>query len=481
MKSKIFELVAISDRYPPNNFGGAEISLHTLMKTIASEGKNITVVSLMGEGHNLNYYSHEGVQVIEIPAQAPWPFHKFTLSRFKRISAVPFVFKLVRGLLAIRHIYKFRKINLLDRIKLLWLYRSGKIKGGLSIDQQVMIEGFSAKALRKLFLGSEIQILYLDNFRAICTASRLSSDALALMIRDHRFNCAKYDQSCCVSKVECELCDLACAEVDFKSRAKLMKKVLRFNTEFRADCLKKRGTPIVTSQYLKEKVSKHHNLKHIKKVPNVATVPKGQMLDIENDTGSFRVLNVGMINENKGQFDLIAELSEKIAEHDDIKIQFAGRGDRLERQIRQIAKQNGIQNQIEFLGFLSREEIFRAYARADVVISTAIWPEPFGRVPLEAGLMKKPMVAFAVGGLCESIVDGETGFLVPPTDFNAFWDRVLTLKYNKDMRREFGENAMRFISSNYNLKVSSQLLYDILYGDASETKEKSRELQFTVN
>ncbi len=60
-----------------------------------------------------------------------------------------------------------------------------------------------------------------------------------------------------------------------------------------------------------------------------------------------------------------------------------------------------------------------ALAAADVVISASTDPEAFGRVAAEAQAMEKPIVATAHGGALESVVDGETGFLVAPSDARA--------------------------------------------------------------
>jgi glycosyltransferase involved in cell wall biosynthesis len=48
------------------------------------------------------------------------------------------------------------------------------------------------------------------------------------------------------------------------------------------------------------------------------------------------------------------------------------------------------------------------------------WAEPFGLVPLEANACGTPVVAFANGAVPEVVVDGCTGFVVPPGDLDAF-------------------------------------------------------------
>jgi glycosyltransferase involved in cell wall biosynthesis len=57
-----------------------------------------------------------------------------------------------------------------------------------------------------------------------------------------------------------------------------------------------------------------------------------------------------------------------------------------------------------------------AYSMADVVVAPSIQPEGFGRVPVEAQAMGRPVIASDLGGFRETIVDGVTGLLVPPGD-----------------------------------------------------------------
>ncbi len=57
-----------------------------------------------------------------------------------------------------------------------------------------------------------------------------------------------------------------------------------------------------------------------------------------------------------------------------------------------------------------------AYTLAHVVAATSTAPEAFGRVPVEAMAMGRPVIATNHGGACETVVEGETGWLVAPDD-----------------------------------------------------------------
>jgi len=60
-----------------------------------------------------------------------------------------------------------------------------------------------------------------------------------------------------------------------------------------------------------------------------------------------------------------------------------------------------------------------AYMLADVVVAPSLEPEAFGRIPVEAQAMGRPVVATDHGGFRETLIPGETGLLVPPGDVAA--------------------------------------------------------------
>ena len=71
-----------------------------------------------------------------------------------------------------------------------------------------------------------------------------------------------------------------------------------------------------------------------------------------------------------------------------------------------------------------RASLWQAMARAAVVLFPARWDEPFGMAAAEAQACGTPVVAFRRGGLGEVIMDGVTGFLVPPDDVRAAAEAV---------------------------------------------------------
>lgn len=98
------------------------------------------------------------------------------------------------------------------------------------------------------------------------------------------------------------------------------------------------------------------------------------------------------------------------------------------------------------LGFVSRAELGRLYRRAAVVACPSR-REGFGVVCAEAMAHARPVVATAVGGLRDLVVDGETGLLVPPHDPRALRAALERLLADRELRRRLGAAGRERVAS----------------------------------
>ena len=90
------------------------------------------------------------------------------------------------------------------------------------------------------------------------------------------------------------------------------------------------------------------------------------------------------------------------------------------------------------LGFVPHHELPPLYERA-AVVAVPSHREGFGVACAEAMAFARPVVASAVGGLLDLVVDGETGLQVPPRDVRALRDALERLLADADLRRRLGE------------------------------------------
>jgi glycosyltransferase involved in cell wall biosynthesis len=107
------------------------------------------------------------------------------------------------------------------------------------------------------------------------------------------------------------------------------------------------------------------------------------------------------------------------------------------RRYRQMAAEHRVSDRVHLLGSLARERVPALIRSADVVACVP-WYEPFGIVPLEAMACGVPVLASAVGGLVDSVVDGVTGLHVPPRRPREIARKLRWLLRDADLRRRLG-------------------------------------------
>ena len=124
------------------------------------------------------------------------------------------------------------------------------------------------------------------------------------------------------------------------------------------------------------------------------------------------------------------------------------RRERLRRQIR-IA---GLQSLVSLPG--NCEDMPAAYKLAHVVVSASTDPEAFGRIAAEAQAMGKPVIATDHGGARETVLQGETGWLVPPGDPAALARAVeVALTLDAKTREEVARLARARIAESYSVEA----------------------------
>jgi glycosyltransferase involved in cell wall biosynthesis len=115
------------------------------------------------------------------------------------------------------------------------------------------------------------------------------------------------------------------------------------------------------------------------------------------------------------------------------------------------------------LGFLPNEQLQERLARAAVVACPS-HREGFGIVCLEAMAHGRPVVASAVGGLKDLVVDGETGVLVPPRDPRALRAALERLLGDREVRRRLGAAARERARTHFSWDRVTELTLEV-YAD----------------
>lgn len=122
----------------------------------------------------------------------------------------------------------------------------------------------------------------------------------------------------------------------------------------------------------------------------------------------------------------------------EVRCLVAGTGSQKAALEAQIERLN-VAGAVTLLGF--RADATSLMAAADIFVLPSL-AEPFGLVLLEAMALGRPVIATRAGGPLEIVVDGETGFLVPPSSPEALADAVKRLIADPDAGRRLGENGL---------------------------------------
>ena len=107
-----------------------------------------------------------------------------------------------------------------------------------------------------------------------------------------------------------------------------------------------------------------------------------------------------------------------------------------------------LRERTHFLGWVAQPE--RLIAASDIVVCSSHF-ESFGMAPVEAMASGVPVVSTNVGGTAETIVDGETGYLVPPGRPDLIAERVLSLLDDEALRERMGRAGRQRVLDNFSI------------------------------
>ena len=114
-----------------------------------------------------------------------------------------------------------------------------------------------------------------------------------------------------------------------------------------------------------------------------------------------------------------------------------------------------LQDNIVFLGHVSRSELISLYQNAAIFVLPSHY-EGLPTVLLEAMSCGLPVVATAVSGNVDVIVPGKNGLLIPPKNPEIMANSISTLIENKELRERLGAMARNTIEENYTWDIVAQ-------------------------
>jgi glycosyltransferase involved in cell wall biosynthesis len=239
---------------------------------------------------------------------------------------------------------------------------------------------------------------------------------------------------------------------------------------------------IANSDYTREHVIAEHGLNPDK----VVAIPRGvdlarfdpaavspdrvsalrNLWEIDPDDGRIKILLAGRLTRWKGQLLLVEAAARlKARGFKEFLVVFAGdaqgRDDYVEELEAAIARNNLVRN-VRIVGHC--DDMPAAYLTCDLAAAPSLDPEAFGRTAVEPQAMGRPVLAAAHGGAKETVVDGETGWLVAPGDAKAWADAlheaVQTTRGRRETMSRAGQERVRRLYSVEAMCAATLAVYE---------------------
>lgn len=185
------------------------------------------------------------------------------------------------------------------------------------------------------------------------------------------------------------------------------------------------------------------------------------------ENGVLKLVFIGRLIELKGP-QLIPDIAVNIIELGYANFEFwiVGEGN-LKNKI--IEKSKGLEDKIKILGHKTPDELRNIVEDCHILIYPGIVDiegreETQGLIIQEAMFMKLPVIVSKIGGVPESVIDGETGFVCNPGDCIEFASKIVLLIKNPNLRKSMGEKGYLLANENYEIANYNEKIKKIYFG-----------------
>jgi starch synthase len=181
------------------------------------------------------------------------------------------------------------------------------------------------------------------------------------------------------------------------------------------------------------------------------------------------ILFVGRITDQKGIFHLIEAARSLPAGVQVVLCASAPDTPEIEERLRRVVAT--LPNVLWINEMVKHDVVTQLYSHAAVFCCPSVY-EPFGIINLEAMACETPVVASAVGGILEVVVDGETGILVPPAKPDALAAALTRLLNDPETRRRMGQAGRKRVEAQFSWASVAERT-ERVYADAIADFKKS--------
>lgn len=176
------------------------------------------------------------------------------------------------------------------------------------------------------------------------------------------------------------------------------------------------------------------------------------------------ILSAGRLDPMKNYSLLIEAFGLEIMKDTNSRAYIIGgnKGDKERIRLENKTEENNIEDKVNFIDHMSQQDLALWYNAADVLVVPSLH-ETFGLVALEAMACGTPVIASDVGGLQYLVVDGDTGYLIPPNNPVSLAKKLKSILEDKETREDMGAKAWKH-SKKYYCETMVSKLFDVFKG-----------------
>jgi glycosyltransferase involved in cell wall biosynthesis len=178
-------------------------------------------------------------------------------------------------------------------------------------------------------------------------------------------------------------------------------------------------------------------------------------------TTEVRFVMASRLADEKGCKESVLAFADVALQHENVSLHIYGDGPE-RKHLEEIVASRGLDGRVKFHGYVSVATLAAAFPECDVLIQHSMRREGSPVSIIEAMSCGLPVVATAIGGIVDQVLDGETGFLVAEGDTVAMSRAMLRLVEDSVLRARLGTNARNRAVESFDSSLMTNRLQELL-------------------
>jgi glycosyltransferase involved in cell wall biosynthesis len=185
-------------------------------------------------------------------------------------------------------------------------------------------------------------------------------------------------------------------------------------------------------------------------------------------TSEVRFVMASRLAAEKGCKESVLAFADVALRHDNVSLHIYGDGPE-RKGLEEIVATRGLNGRVKIHGYVNEAALVAAFPECDVLIQHSMRREGSPVSIIEAMSCGLPVVATAIGGIVDQVIDGETGFLVAERDTVAMARAMFRLAEDGALRARLGANARKRAVESFDSELMSSRLQKLLL-DCNRTR-----------